>query len=125
QQSGDGLGDDFRLGPDHATDIGAVAADLQKLVPDKPMFLVGTSRGTVTAAGLGARVGPEVAGVVLTSTLFTRAGSSPSKQGLSRFDFATIKVPLLFVHHVSDQCQYTQYSEAQRLSGQYPLISVV
>jgi alpha-beta hydrolase superfamily lysophospholipase len=125
QQGGEGMGDDFRLGADHLTDISAVIADLKKRFPEIPVFLIGTSRGTVSAAGLGARFGPEVAGVVLTSSLFSRAGSSPSKQGLSRFDFATIKVPLLFVHHASDQCQFTQYADAQALSSKYPLISVV
>jgi len=125
QQSGEGMGDDFRLGADHFTDISAVVGDLKKRFPEKPVFLIGTSRGTVSAAGLGARFGSEVAGVILTSSLFSRAGSSPSKQGLSRFDFATVKVPLLFVHHVSDQCQFTQYGDAQRLSSQYPLISVM
>jgi hypothetical protein len=125
QHRGDGMGDDFRLGPDHFTDISAVMADVKKRFPEKPVFLIGTSRGTVSAAALGARFGDQIAGVVLTSTLFVRAGSSPSKQGLSKFDFATIKAPLLFVHHVSDQCQYTPYADAQRLAGQYALISVL
>lgn len=125
QQRGDGMGDDFRLGPEHFTDISAVIADLKSRFPEKPVFLIGTSRGTISAAALGARAGDQVAGVILTSTLFSRAGSSPSKQGLSRFDFATIKVPLLFVHHVSDQCQFTQYADAQAQSSKYPLISVV
>jgi predicted alpha/beta-hydrolase family hydrolase len=125
QQRGDGMGDDFRLGPDHFTDISAVIADLKTRFPEKPVFLIGTSRGTISAAAVGARAGDQVAGVVLTSTLFSRAGSSPSKQGLSRFDFATIKVPLLFVHHVSDQCQFTQYADAQVQSSKYPLISVL
>src|SRR5581483_5235439 len=111
QQSGDGMDDVFRLGPNHFADITAVVADLTKRFPDKPVFLIGTSRGTISAAALGARFGDQIAGVILTSTLFSKAGSSPSKQGLSKFDFATIKVPLLFVHHVSDQCQYTQYAD--------------
>jgi hypothetical protein len=43
---------------------------------------------------------------------------------LSKFDFAAIKVPLLFVHHVSDQCESTPYGDAARLSEKYSLISV-
>jgi alpha-beta hydrolase superfamily lysophospholipase len=125
QQSGEGMDDVFRLGADHFTDISAVVADVKRRFPDKPVFLIGTSRGTISAAALGARFGDQIAGVVLTSTLFSKAGSSPSKQGLSKFDFATIKVPLLFVHHVSDQCQYTQYADAQRQAGKYPLITVM
>ena len=125
QQRGDGMGDEFRLGPDHFTDISAVVADLKTRFPDKPVFLIGTSRGTISAAALGARFGDQVAGSILTSTVFRNAGSSPSKQGLSKFDFATVKVPLLFVHHVSDACTVTPYADAQRLADKYPLISVV
>src|ERR1041384_1994071 len=47
QQRGDGMGDDFRLGAEHFTDIAAVAADVKKRVPDKPVFLLGHSRGPV------------------------------------------------------------------------------
>jgi len=35
-----------------------------------------------------------------------------------------IKVPMLFVHHVSDQCAVTPYGDASRLADKYPLISV-
>ena len=44
--------------------------------------------------------------------------------GLSNFDFATIKIPILFAYHVSDQCEVTPYSDATRLSDKYPLITV-
>jgi predicted alpha/beta-hydrolase family hydrolase len=125
QQRGDGMGDEFRLGGDHFTDISAVVADVKKRFPDKPVFLIGTSRGTISAAALGARFGDQVAGAVLTSTVFRNAGSSPAKQGLSKFDFATIKIPVLFVHHVSDGCGVTPYADAQRLSDKYPLVSVI
>jgi hypothetical protein len=43
---------------------------------------------------------------------------------LSGFDFSTIKIPLLFVHHVSDQCGSTPYGDAARLADRYPLVSV-
>jgi len=56
-----------------------------------------------------------------------RQTSRKSKEpgpGLSKFDFATIKIPMLFAHHVSDQCEVTPYSDAARLSDKYPLITV-
>ena len=126
QQGGWGMGDEFRLGDEHLADISAVIADLEKRFPRVPLFLVGTSRGTISAAALGARLGERVAGVVLTSSMFR---SVPRKYkepgpGLSKFDFATIKTPLLIVHHVSDQCEFTPYNDAVRLSEKYPLISV-
>jgi len=126
-QSGAGMSDEFRLGTDHFTDISTVVADLAKRFPSVPIFLVGTSRGTISAAALGARFGQQIAGVVLTSTLFRQSSgrSGESGPGLSRFDFGTIKVPVLFVHHVSDQCGVTPYADAARLVDKYPLISVV
>ncbi|HVO92405.1 MAG TPA: alpha/beta hydrolase [Terriglobales bacterium] len=127
QQSGWGMSDEFRLGADHFTDITAVVSDLKRRFPAMPVFLVGTSRGTISAGSLGVRLGQEVAGVVLTSTMFrqTPRNSKEPGPGLSKFDFATIRVPLLFVHHASDQCEVTPYGDVVRLADKYPLISVV
>ena len=126
QQRNWGMTDEFRLGEQHFTDISAVVTDLRTRFPGLPIFLIGTSRGTISAAALGARFGQQVAGVVLTATLFRQSsGRVESGPGLSRFDFGTIKVPLLFVHHVSDGCGVTPYADAARLVDKYPLISVV
>jgi hypothetical protein len=124
-QSG-GMSDDFRLGADHFADISAVVTDIGKGFPGLPIFLVGTSRGTISAAALGASLGSQIAGVVLSSTLFrqVKGRSGESGVGLSRFDFGTIKIPVLFVHHVGDQCAVTPYGDAARLAARYPLISV-
>jgi len=126
RQTGWGMGDEFRQGEDHFTDVSAVVADLGKRVPGLPLFLLGTSRGTISAAALGARFSSGLSGVVLTSTMFRAAGAKSNEPGpgLSRFDFATIKVPVLFVHHVGDQCGVTPYGDAARLADKYPLISV-
>jgi hypothetical protein len=126
RQTGWGMGDEFRLGEDHFTDVSAIVAELGKRVAGLPLFLVGTSRGTISAAALGARFGSGLSGVVLTSTMFRAAGAKSNEPGpgLSRFDFTTIKVPVLFVHHVGDQCAVTPYSDAARLADKYPLISV-
>jgi hypothetical protein len=116
-----GMQDTFRLGEEHAEDIGKVVADLKKRFPGLPVFLVGTSRGTISAAAAGRRLGKEVNGVVLTSTLFLASRTQP---GLSGFDFSTIPVPLLFAHHTEDACNYTPYQDAKRLSDRFPLVSV-
>src|SRR5262249_13574218 len=125
QQSNWGMHDEFRMSTQHLTDISAVVADVHKRLTGLPIFLVGTSRGTISAAALGASLGSQVAGVVLSSTVFRQIRRSvESGPGLSRFDFSTIKTPLLFVHHVSDQCGSTPYGDAARLADKYPLISV-
>jgi hypothetical protein len=124
---GEGMSDEFRLGEKHFEDIFAMVTDLGKRFPRVPVYLVGTSRGTISAAALGARFSSGISGVVLTSTVFRQAGARAKEPGpgLSRFDFSTIKVPLLFVHHVSDQCGVTPYADAVRLADKYPLISVL
>jgi hypothetical protein len=126
QQGGWGMGDEFRLGPDHFTDISAAVGDLQKRLAGVPLFLIGTSRGTISAGALGARFTEGISGAVLTATMFRRApkNSKEPGPGLSQFDFGTVKAPLLFVHHVSDQCESTPYAEAARLADKFPLITV-
>jgi hypothetical protein len=116
-----GMNDDFRLGPDHLADIRALVADVRKRFPDAKIFLMGTSRGTISAAAVGAKLGDAVQGVVLTSTVTNR---DKREQALSTFSFATIKVPLLLVHHREDGCQTSPYYNAERLSKNFPLISV-
>ncbi|HEY2987802.1 MAG TPA: alpha/beta hydrolase, partial [Candidatus Binatia bacterium] len=118
--------DEFRFSERHFADMSAVVADLSRRFAGTPLFLVGTSRGTVSAAALGAKFGQQASGTVLTSTVFRATGRNSKEPGpeLSGFDFTSIKIPLLFVHHVSDQCAATPYSDARRLSDRYPLISV-
>lgn len=118
-----GMDDQFRLGADHVADVGNVVTDLQSRFRGAPVFLVGTSRGTISAANAGARLRDQVNGVVLTAALF-RSARRPVRPGLSGFDFGSISAPLLLVHHVEDECQVTPYSEAQALADRYPLISV-
>jgi pimeloyl-ACP methyl ester carboxylesterase len=121
-----GMTDEFRLGPRHANDVAAVVADLKTRFPGVPVFLVGTSRGSVSAASVGARIGDAIAGVALTSSMFraTNPRSSEPGPGLSRFDFASLKVPVLLVHHRDDTCASTPYLDAHHLSKRFPLVSV-
>lgn len=117
-----GMDDEFRLGEAHSQDIAKAAADLRARFPGLPLYLVGTSRGTISAAAAGARLGKAVDGVVLTSTVFL--ASRRGQPGLSGFDFSSISAPLLLVHHVDDECNVTPYAEAKRLADRYPLVSV-
>lgn len=116
-----GMADDFRAGARHAEDMARVADDLAARFPAARLFLVGTSRGTVSAAYVGAALSARLAGVVLTSSVFnaTRGGF-----GLAGFDYARIAAPLLLVHHVDDTCHATPYHAARALAKAYPLVSV-
>jgi hypothetical protein len=115
--------DHFRAGEAHRQDVRAVLAEVRKRYPGLPLYLVGTSRGTVSVAYLAAALGDEVAGAVQTSTLFF--GGGPARAAiLSSFNWSSIKVPLLFVHHADDSCVATPYLEARRLEPRYPLVTV-
>jgi len=118
-----GMDDRFRLGDKHAADIGAVVVALKKRFNNAPVFLIGTSRGSVSAAATAGALGAGVSGVALTSTVYLAARSGP---GLSGFDYSKVVAPVLIVHHVDDGCRYTPYSEARKLAEarRYPLITV-
>jgi alpha/beta superfamily hydrolase len=116
-----GMSDDFRLGSDHLADIRAVLAELKKRFPDAKVFLAGTSRGTISAAALAAKLGNEVQGTILTSTVTQRDRDG---QALSTFNFASIKVPVLLIHHRDDGCKPSPYWAVERLAKSFPLVSV-
>ena len=113
--------DGFRMSDKHAVDIALVVKDLRNRFPQAKLFLVGTSRGTVSAAYNGLALGGTVDGVALTSSVFntSRAGG-----GVSGVDFSQVRAPLLFVHHREDNCNVCPYGGAARLADRYPLISV-
>jgi hypothetical protein len=115
--------DRFRLDEQHAADVGRIIDALAARFPGAEFYLVGTSRGTVSAAVIAARLGRRVAGVVLTSTVTRDSRAGP---GLSRFDFGTLKVPVLVVHHKFDGCQVTPYSTAAGIAGErrFALVTV-
>jgi pimeloyl-ACP methyl ester carboxylesterase len=116
-----GMSDDFRLGPEHLTDIRTVLADVKKRFPDAKLFLMGTSRGTISAAALGAKLGDEVQGTILTTVVTNRDRQG---QGLSTFNFASIKIPVLIVHHREDKCPMSPYYNAEHLGKSFPLVTV-
>ncbi|HKI65099.1 MAG TPA: alpha/beta hydrolase, partial [Burkholderiales bacterium] len=56
-----------------------------------------------------------------TVTQETRKG-----EGLSRFDFGSLKVPVLLVHHKSDSCHVTPYYAVEKIAQEhrFPLVTV-
>jgi pimeloyl-ACP methyl ester carboxylesterase len=124
QQADDGMSDAFRESAEHAADIRAVRAELEKRYPGLPVFIVGTSRSTLSAAHLARFLPGELKGAVLTSSLFYAGGGQRARQVLAAYRWEQIRIPLLFVHHQSDGCGSTPYREAERLGSRYPLVSV-
>ena len=117
------LSEQYRSGEEQTADARAAIAELRKRYPGLPVYIVGTSRGTLSAAYLGRALGDEIAGVVLTSTVFIAPPRRPALS-LRDFDYASIKAPLLLVHHRDDSCSVTPYWAAARVGERYALVSV-
>ncbi len=116
-----GMSDDFRMSADHAADVRAVIADLRSRYPGIRIDLIGTSRGTISVAPLAVALADSVHSVVLSSTVTVASRGGP---GLSRFDFSTINVPVLFVHHRDDACRVSPYFYVERAAKQGALVTV-
>jgi pimeloyl-ACP methyl ester carboxylesterase len=114
----------FRGAAEHAEDVAAVIADMRKRAPGVPVWVIGTSRGTISAAAVAARLpkgkGPD--GLVLTSSL-TRPGGRNAGPGGSQtvfdFDLASVTMPVLVVHHREDHCFATPYADAAPLRDKF------
>jgi hypothetical protein len=98
----------YRSSPDHASDLGRVIADLRARM-GAPVWVVGTSRGTISAANAAARLRDDQApdGVVLTS-LISDGGESRRKpwtsQTVLNLPLEQIRMPGLLVGHAADAC---------------------
>ena len=119
-----GMSEAFRAGAAHATDVRAVVAEVKKRYPGVPVFLVGTSKGTLSAAYLAVALESDVAGAVLTSTLFFEGPKHRPRPVLAAFNWSKVKIPVLVVHHESDDCFATPHYEAARLGCRFPLVTV-
>lgn len=100
-----GMNTGFRSGAAQATDTAAIVTFLQRRAP-VPVWLIGTSRGSISAANAAVRLGsPLIAGVVLTSSVW--AG------GMSAVPFGTLRVPTLIVHNRNDSCDESPFAQAE------------
>ncbi|WP_374436805.1 alpha/beta hydrolase [Inhella sp.] len=107
-QGEDGLAG-FRADPAHAEDIGQFVRWLRVRLPGVPVWLVGTSRGTISAVHAAARLqGPAAPdGLVLSSLLSAgQAGARKPWVGQTVFDapLGAIRQPLLLLGHAEDRC---------------------
>jgi pimeloyl-ACP methyl ester carboxylesterase len=109
-----GLSAQDRLGPEHMQDLRAVARAI-RTETGLPVWLVGTSMGTVSATAAALTLGPEeLAGVVLTSSI-----TSPAKTGaVTRQDLPAVRVPVLVLHHARDACSACVPSQAAGIAGE-------
>ena len=91
----------------HMTDVAKVLESV-KQKSGLPVWIVGTSRGTVSATAMAINVpDPTIAGLMLNSSVvrYATPGAVP------RQDLKAIKIPVLVYHHAKDACKHCQASE--------------
>ena len=88
-----------RISDTHMADVRKVL-DFVKTQSAAPVWIVGTSRGTISATATAVHAQGEIAGLVLTSSVvnYKKPGAVPKQ------DLAAIKVPVLVFHHSKDAC---------------------
>jgi len=105
----------FRVTEEHARDVAAVVAALRAKA-GVPVWVVGTSRGTVSAVNAAARLrdsGPD--GLVISSSV-TRHGR-PNVETVNDASITEVRIPTLVVHHEQDACTSTPGADAPALVG--------
>lgn len=105
----------YRLTKEHARDAAAFLAFL-RAEADIPVWLVGTSRGSISAANAAARIdknGPE--GIVLTASVTN--GGNKLRPSLADIDLDRITAATLILGHRDDDCYVTPWSEQADLAG--------
>ena len=102
----------FRQTREHVADIKAVIAWLREQAK-VPVWLIGTSRGTQSAAFLATQLrgqeGPD--GLVLTATVLRDDRGRP----VPDMELGRLTIPVLVVHHEQDGCRLCLFSDIPRL----------
>ena len=93
-----------RMSEEHRTHVSAVA-DYMKSKANVPVWLVGTSMGTVSVANIAINDPDPYAGAVFTSTF----------QDVAFEDLSSITLPTLVVHHQKDACNFCSPLMAEKI----------
>jgi pimeloyl-ACP methyl ester carboxylesterase len=111
---------DFRATEDHAKDVAAVIRFLRASSP-APVWLVGTSRGSISAANAAARLAGTTEapdGLVLTSVVTGSSRRQPTS--IYAVPLSRIRIPVLIVGHRDDDCPMSPYSGGEELTRRLP-----
>jgi len=108
----------FRQSAEHVADVREVIAWLRAQT-HVPVWLIGTSRGTQSAAYVATQLPTPAAGgadgVVLTSTIL--AGSNANDRPVPEMQLGRIAVPVLVVHHRRDGCALCPFADVPRVTA--------
>jgi pimeloyl-ACP methyl ester carboxylesterase len=112
----------FRRSAEHARDVAAAVERLrgsEKL----PVWLVGTSMGTVSAAAAAVVLGGGIDGLVLTSSITAPIQNGPNwlpePGGIRDFALDKVAVPVFVLAHEDDECWASPPDNAKALADRF------
>ena len=82
-------------------------------VNDKPIFIIGFSRGTVDAGFYAKKYPESISGIILASGIYKNDSNKAKNFSMEKIIGKKIKVDTLVVHHEKDECSVTQYKYAK------------
>jgi pimeloyl-ACP methyl ester carboxylesterase len=91
----------------HFIDVANIIKDIQSKATPQPVWLIGTSMGTISAAANAIALQDQISGVVLTASMT----NFQVPNAVPRLELEQIKVPVLVYHHKNDACRYTPAHE--------------
>jgi predicted esterase len=113
-----GMSTGFRESSEHAQDIATLTSYLGQQGYER-IFLVGNSRGTLSATSIGTKLSDShVKGVILTSSL-------EYDNFLRWLPLEQLRLPVLMVHHRADACRVSSFQEAERTRDSLSATTVV
>ena len=112
----------WRTSEAHSDDIDAVVKFLKKQA-NVPIWIIGTSQGSFSAANAGIRLNQSINGIVLTSS-WTKSKTNwkiykEFPNGVIDMNLAEVTVPVLVVSHKNDKCEVTPPKNIDLLANQF------
>jgi pimeloyl-ACP methyl ester carboxylesterase len=119
------LNGDFRDSREHAQDLGLLVQWARARF-HRPVWLVGTSRGTQSAAAAALQLSGDAApdGLVLTSSILGRnPRARVTARALPEMPLEQLRLPVLVVHHEQDPCNICDPAGLPALMRKLPAAS--
>jgi len=121
RQGQKGMLSGFRTSREHVTDIDTVIDYLQKKAT-VPVWLIGTSRGTESAAHVAIHTNKKIGGAILTASV---TESNSKGTAVTKMDLGNIQAPVLIASHKKDECRVTPPSGAKKIKSKLKNAPVV
>ncbi len=125
-ESGDDCSSNYQASKQRQEDVDKLIAEVKNRNPSiTDVWLVGTSKGTISSSFMPVHNTSGYAGAIHTASI-TDPYVRGSYRELGGFDYKKTTVQQFFVHHANDPCALTSYPSAKSIAEKYavPLITV-